>query len=178
MQAANVDFFISRMNRLKTALGVSKDKEVAAALGLGDKALNARKARNSFPEKELIDLANARPDLRLNLDFILDGTPQPQETQDDFIDRQRAINTMAALIDALPLPEIRKSRMSVVLTGEPLRDAAQITASLLADPLLPEGDRTLLANFHAAPSQVQAGIKTTLGAFTPAPGVKGRKRAA
>ena len=28
-----------------------------------------------------------------------------------------------------------------------------------------EGDRILLDNFHAAPAQVQAGVKTTLGAF-------------
>lgn len=31
-----------------------------------------------------------------------------------------------------------------------------------------EGDRVLLDNFHAAPAQVQAGVKTTLGAFSPA----------
>jgi transcriptional regulator with XRE-family HTH domain len=45
--------------------------------------------------------------------------------------------------------------------------------------LLPEGDRILLDNFHAAPAQVQAGVKTTLGAFAPAAGqVKSRKKAA
>ena len=32
------------------------------------------------------------------------------------------------------------------------------------------GDRVLLVNFHAAPAQVQAGVKTTLGAFAPAGG--------
>lgn len=59
-----------------------------------------------------------------------------------------------------------------ILTGRRSQAVAEVD-------LLPEGDRTLLANFHAAPSQVQAGIKTTLGAFTPAPGaVKGRGRAA
>ena len=31
-----------------------------------------------------------------------------------------------------------------------------------------EGDRILLDNFHAAPAQVQAGVKTALGAFAPA----------
>ena len=30
-----------------------------------------------------------------------------------------------------------------------------------------EGDRILLDNFHAAPAQVQAGVKTALGAFAP-----------
>ena len=42
-----------------------------------------------------------------------------------------------------------------------------------------EGDRLLLDNFHAAPAQVQAGVKTTLGAFADASAqVKGRRRAA
>ena len=42
-----------------------------------------------------------------------------------------------------------------------------------------EGDRILLDNFHAAPVQVQAGVKTALGAFASAgAGVKSRKRAA
>ena len=59
-----------------------------------------------------------------------------------------------------------------ILTGRRSQAVAEVA-------LLPEGDRTLLANFHAAPPQVQAGVKTTLGAFTPAGGaVKGRGRAA
>jgi transcriptional regulator with XRE-family HTH domain len=43
---------------------------------------------------------------------------------------------------------------------------------------LSQGDRVLLENFHAAPIQVQAGIKTTLGAFADASHVRPRKRAA
>ena len=42
--------------------------------------------------------------------------------------------------------------------------------------LLPEGDRILLDNFHAAPPQVQTGIKTTLGAFAPGAGTAAAKR--
>lgn len=38
-----------------------------------------------------------------------------------------------------------------------------------------EGDRVMLENFHAAPAQVQAGIKTTLGAFSPGTSVKRAK---
>ena len=42
--------------------------------------------------------------------------------------------------------------------------------------LLPEGDRILLDNFHAAPPQVQTGIETTLGAFAPGAGTAAAKR--
>jgi len=42
------------------------------------------------------------------------------------------------------------------------------------------GDRVLLDNFHAAPAQVQAGVKTALGAFAPSgsAGTKKRDKAA
>ena len=39
-----------------------------------------------------------------------------------------------------------------------------------------EGDRILLDNFHAAPSQVQAGVKTALGAFASAGGSRRGKQ--
>ena len=39
-----------------------------------------------------------------------------------------------------------------------------------------EGDRILLDNFHAAPAQVQAGIKTTLGAFADASASSGKRK--
>lgn len=41
--------------------------------------------------------------------------------------------------------------------------------------LLPEGDRILLDNFHAAPPQVQTGIETTLGAFAPGAGAAAKR---
>ena len=74
---SDVDSFLERMNRLKTALGLSKDKEVAAALGMSDKALNARKARGSFPERELRSLGQARPELALDVDYVLSGKRSP-----------------------------------------------------------------------------------------------------
>lgn len=56
-----------------------------------------------------------------------------------------------------------------VLTGQRSGGAVGVSA----------GDRVLLDNFHAAPAQVQAGIKTALGAFEPAGhSVASRKRAA
>ena len=39
-----------------------------------------------------------------------------------------------------------------------------------------EGDRVLLDNFHAAPAQVQAGVKTALGAFAPGGGARRGKQ--
>lgn len=55
-----------------------------------------------------------------------------------------------------------------ILTG-------QRSAPVPPQALLPEGDRILLNNFHAAPAQVQAGVKTALGAFAPSTGAKHAK---
>lgn len=69
----NVDFFYERLGRLKAALRLSKDKEVAEVLGLGEKAFNARKTRGAFPEKELRALAQQRPELGIDVDYVLTG---------------------------------------------------------------------------------------------------------
>ena len=62
-----------------------------------------------------------------------------------------------------------------ILTGQrTYGEPAPATVLVLTD-----GDRVLLDNFHSAPAQVQAGIKTTLGAFAPAGAAAKRvKRAA
>lgn len=56
--------------------------------------------------------------------------------------------------------------MNYILTGQRMGSAAATPPAQAVS----EGDRTLLDNFHAAPAQVQAGIKTTLGAFAPGTG--------
>jgi transcriptional regulator with XRE-family HTH domain len=56
-----------------------------------------------------------------------------------------------------------------ILTGQ---RSQPVSASAIS-----EGDRILLDNFHAAPQQVQAGVKTALGAFKPATGAKRGKAA-
>lgn len=70
---SNADLFVAKLNRLKTALGVSKDKEAGDLLGLKEQAFNARKSRGSFPEKELRALAQQRPDLGIDVELVLTG---------------------------------------------------------------------------------------------------------
>lgn len=66
--------------RLKQQLGVATDKEAAEQLGLTDKALNARKRRDSFPVKEVFALASARPELGLDPEWIVTGSSNRMET--------------------------------------------------------------------------------------------------
>jgi len=121
------------------------------------------------------------------------------ETQDQFSERMQAINRMAELVNAMPLEELTKPRLCALMTGDPAQDGPLIARALAAqaqgvdfitsqrigganapvpERAVTQGDRVLLENFHAAPAQVQAGVKTTLGAFADASHVSPRKRAA
>ncbi|MDE3995312.1 helix-turn-helix domain-containing protein [Glaesserella parasuis] len=66
--------FTEKLLRLKNELKIQDDKDIAEILGLGVKAFSARKSRGSFPEKELFALKAKRPELNLDMDYILLGT--------------------------------------------------------------------------------------------------------
>lgn len=72
-QGYGVNAFDEVLLRLKERLGVTSDKGVAELLGMGEKALNARKRRGSFPVDKLKALAADRPDLRLDVKYVLTG---------------------------------------------------------------------------------------------------------
>lgn len=77
-----MDNFENSLFRLKEQLGVSTDKDAAKILGLAEKALNARKRRDSFPIKEVFALAAQRPELGLDPDYIVTGTSNEINTSD------------------------------------------------------------------------------------------------
>lgn len=58
----------------------------------------------------------------------------------------------------LKLVEVFSADVNYILTG---------VRGQPVEPSLSASDRVLLRDFHAAPAQVQAGVKTALGAFAP-----------
>jgi hypothetical protein len=68
-----VNFFEEVELRLKQLLGTTDDKDVAKMLGMSPRAWAGRKKRNSFPEKELWVLVAQRPDLELDIGYVLNG---------------------------------------------------------------------------------------------------------
>ncbi|MDO4626902.1 MAG: helix-turn-helix domain-containing protein [Pasteurellaceae bacterium] len=68
-----MDSFKGKLIRLKNELNVETDKEVAEYLGMTNNSFTVRKSRNSFPEKELFALKAKRPELNLDMDYILLG---------------------------------------------------------------------------------------------------------
>lgn len=78
-------FFEEATLRLKQQLKVTDDKQVAEALGLTGNAWTMRKRRDAFPEKELRALAQQRPDLGVDVEYVLTGgalSGQQRKVQD------------------------------------------------------------------------------------------------
>ena len=68
--------------RLKQELRVKADKDVAGALGLSPVAWVGRKKRGKFPEVELRALAQQRPELGIDVEYVLTGgRMSPHERQ-------------------------------------------------------------------------------------------------
>ncbi len=102
-----MNFFEEATLRLKQQLAVTQDKEVASYLGLSPRAWAGRKQSENFPEVELYALAAKRPDLKINVDYVLTGRmPQVMtpEGRDDFIDGKLAAQSvmLQALLLAHP----------------------------------------------------------------------------
>lgn len=68
-----MNFFEEATLRLKQQLQKTQDKEIAAMLGLSPRAWAGRKQSGSFPEKELRALAQQRPELGIDVDYVLTG---------------------------------------------------------------------------------------------------------
>lgn len=63
--------------RLKQQTQLHSDKAIAELLGLSEKAFSARKTRDVFPEDKLFALAAKRPDLEIDVAYVLAGSRQP-----------------------------------------------------------------------------------------------------
>ncbi len=68
-----MESFDAVLRRLKDALGVKDDQDVARALGMNKAAFSARKSRGSFPNDLVHALASRRPELGLDVPFVLTG---------------------------------------------------------------------------------------------------------
>lgn len=68
-----MNYFEEAALRLKQSLKLTDDKDVAAMLGFKKTAWSVRKQRDSFPIKEVFALAQQRPELKLDAEWIVTG---------------------------------------------------------------------------------------------------------
>jgi len=71
--------FDEQLLRLKYALGLSADQDVASVLGFTKTAFSERKKRGVFPADKVRALAGEKPELRLDVDYVLTGTSDAQK---------------------------------------------------------------------------------------------------
>lgn len=122
--------FIDVLNRLKLALGVSMDSEVADFLEMKQSAFAGRKKRNSFPDEQLRLIAVKHSDLNLDVDYILTGDSerrkQKQLVQDEYLRKsyeyeqsKRAEKQKNITLSILPEPN--NANIAVELTEQELK---------------------------------------------------------
>lgn len=122
--------FVDILNRLKLALGVSMDKEVAQFLEVTPTAFAERKKRGSFPDEQLRLIAVKRSDLNLDVDYILTGDSerrkQKQLVQDEYLRKsyeyeqsKRAEKQRNITLSILPEPN--NANIAVELTEQELK---------------------------------------------------------
>lgn len=128
-----MDSFERVLLRFKEQVGLQTDKEVAALLGLSATAFGDRKKRNAFPEDKLRALAQQRPELNIDVLYVLTGDRElhDRETQEEFVNRIQAINHMNAVVAALPLNELGRKRLQILMTGNPTEDGRLIGDALM-----------------------------------------------
>lgn len=73
--------FLDALERLKHYLRVSSDIDVADALGMSKTAFAERKRRNAFPEDKLFALIAKRPELKIDVAYVLTGVHQPRHAR-------------------------------------------------------------------------------------------------
>lgn len=101
-------------------------------------------------------------------------------TQDEMVEKTRVSKRSYCAYESGETAPSAKLLTALINIGMdvPFLLTGQRSAPVAPQELLSEGDRIFLANLHAAPPEVQRGVKTTLSAFADKSGERGRRKAA
>lgn len=147
-----MNFFEEATLRLKQQLQTSEDKQVAEALGMTGNAWTKRKTRDAFPENELYALAAKRPDLKIDVAYVLTGIPS--EAHSRLSDLQAGLDmTMAAGAN----------------TFAEMKAGGQLLAQQMghARPTLAPDELALLSDYRALDARAKAGVRALMAGITP-----------
>ncbi|MDR1063030.1 MAG: helix-turn-helix domain containing protein [Azoarcus sp.] len=150
-----MNFFEAASLRLKQQLAVTQDQELANAFGMSKRAWAGRKSVNNFPEIELYALAKKRPELCLDVDYILTGKTQSMRIMENAVAATAELHALAsASQEELPAKladyEQRGKKRRAARKGE------KSLGSVAEFPPLAPDELELLAMFRAAPLAIKA----------------------
>lgn len=147
--------FEQALLRLKSQINVTTDKEAAELLGMGEKALNARKRRGAFPVDKLRALAQQRPDLGIDVEYVLHGSMPARRAA-----AAAAVTAMAQeILSSQPHHQVMEPTKPYGQSRAPqASQALEAEAALLAhwNSCLPS-DRQLLVMLAASLAEKKAG---------------------
>lgn len=176
--------FADSLARLKQQLGLSTDRDVAALLGLTEKAFNARKSRGSFPEDKLFALATRRPELGVDPEFVLSGKDKAgrvKERLDAFPSRLLELRGSQAPHDFAKRVGIPSDVLAALESGRAMPTSDQVIRLIRAFPehspsWIAGGDRptldddlnyleiVLIRNYRMCSPEVQDQLRRTAAA--------------
>jgi transcriptional regulator with XRE-family HTH domain len=171
--------FMAIADRLKMAVGIQVDMDLAKRLGLSPNAWNMRKARESLPTKQIDTLINAEG---LNPEFVYDGTGPVHLDVDGeswasgFSKRMAQSLGLATYVDLLVREGYSKTALKAIASGkqEPgvkllrdIRRCLQVDMNWLicgdADGALDRDERALVAAYRKAPTASKEFIRHASG---------------
>lgn len=152
--------FDAQLLRLKEALGVTQDQDVAAALGLTKQAFSIRRKRGSFPTDKVLALVS-----KMGLDAALVLTGRPSEPFDlgSFESRVEALKQSTETAEKLGVPEARDALYQS-------RESASGTSTLIS-----RREARLLASFRKIPEEGKQAVESACFALENASAVMSRK---
>lgn len=162
-----MNFFSDAVARLKHELRVSKDGEVATALGLSKTAFAERKRRGSFPEKELHVFAEKHPELELDVGYVMNGIRKsraiPTKSLIEIIDRFLTVyrlNTDQGDEKLSLPPGTMATALSYNLPAVPDDEIPRAGDSLIAE--ITTSERRLIHDYRMSHNNVKKGVKALL----------------
>lgn len=135
--------FDQQLLRLKEALGMTSDQEVAAALGLTKAAFSDRKKRGAFPEEKVLALATLRQDLQIDPHYVLSGeraASNAASTQHLPPDEQLLLDSYRGLSATK-----KKQLLTSLLTGDVAKKPAKSGGGVVVSG---SGNRTAGRDYH------------------------------
>lgn len=153
-----MDFFEEATLRLKQQMHTTQDKEIASVLGLSAQSWAGRKKRGNFPEKELRALAQQRPELQIDVDYVLTGEGMRHVTGRLGTKEQALAD--AALTAGVTARERKKEREREAMREALYRGQDLTRSALPAENVRAEvsDEARLLAAFRASNSAGRAAI--------------------
>ena len=150
--------FDHQLLRLKQTLGETEDQAIAAALGMSKAALADRKKRDAFPVDKFKALAADRPELKLDVQYVLTGESNELDR------RMYAIGTATRIASTVRDADSRAAVQNEVFKA-------------LVDSLS-EDEQRLVSCYRGADAQGKAVLLSTASLLARAPPTKPKRKGA